>query len=89
MPVVIRGIEVSGPEAGFLPVAVVGGYRQIPSRARDAVERLNTEISTDRALRVESERPLEVTVQGTVLVEAQRPLRVESIPYTPAQRPGD
>jgi len=88
-PVVIRGIDVSGPEAGFLPVAVVGGYRQIPSRAREAVERLTTEITTDRAIRVESDRPVDVTVQGTVRVEAERPLRVESVPYTPAQRPGD
>jgi hypothetical protein len=88
-PVVIRGIDVSGPEAGFLPVAVVGGYRQIPSRARDAVDRLSAEITTDRAIRVESERPLDVTVQGTVRVEAERPLRIESVPYTPAQKPGD
>jgi hypothetical protein len=88
-PVVIRGIDVSGPEAGFLPVAVVGGYRQIPSRARDAVDRLSAEVTTDRPIRVESERPLDVTVQGTVRVEAERPLKVESIPYTPAQRPGD
>src|SRR5262245_49887080 len=88
-PVVIRGIEVSGPEAGFLPVAVVGGYRQVPSRARDAVGRLSTDITTDRAIRVESDRPLDVTVQGTVRVEAERPLKIESIPYTPARRPGD
>ena len=88
-PVIIRGIEVSGPEAGFLPVAVVGGYRQVPSRARDAVDRLTTEITTDRAIRVEADRPLDVTVQGTVRVEAERPLRIEAVPYTPAQRPGD
>jgi hypothetical protein len=88
-PVVIRGIEVGGPEAGFLPVAVVGGYRQIPSRAREAVDRLTTEITADRAIRVEADRPLDVTVQGTVRVEAERPLRIESVPYTPAQRPGD
>ena len=89
MPVVIRGIDVSGPEAGFLPVAVVGGYRQIPSRARESVDRLTTEVTADRAIRVESERPLEVMVQGTVRVEAERPLRIESVPYTPAQKPGD
>ena len=88
-PVIIRGIDVSGPEAGFLPVAVLGGYRQIPSRARDAVDRLTTEITTDRAIRVEADRPLDVTVQGTVRVEAERPLRIEAVPYTPAQRPGD
>jgi len=87
-PVIIRGIDVSGPEAGFLPVAVVGGYRQIPSRARESVDRLTTEVTAERAIRVESERPLDVTVQGTVRVEAERPLRVESVPYTPSQRPG-
>lgn len=88
-PVIIRGIEVGGPEAGFLPVAVVGGYRQIPSRAREAVDRLTTDVSSDRAIRVETDRPLDVVVQGTVRVEAERPLRVEAVPYTPAQRPGD
>jgi hypothetical protein len=88
-PVVIRGIEVDGPESGFLPVAIVGGYRQIPQRARNAVDRLSADITADRAIRVESERPLDVTVQGTVRVEAERPLKIESVPYTPAQRPGD
>ena len=48
-PVVITGIELSGPEAGFLPVAVVGSYRRIPAASRDAVDRLTAEITADRA----------------------------------------
>ncbi|HEY6507016.1 MAG TPA: hypothetical protein VIY56_03330 [Vicinamibacterales bacterium] len=89
VPVIIRGIEVAGPESGFLPVAMVGSYRRIPASARDAVDPLTTEVTTERALRVETDRPLDVTVQGTVKVEADRPLRIESVPYTPARGPGE
>ena len=87
--VVIRGIDISGPEAGFLPVAVVGSYRRIPAASRDSVDRLTTEITSDRAINVETARPLDVTVQGTVRVTAERPLRVESVPYTPSKGPGE
>ena len=111
--VVITGIELSGPEAGFLPVAVVGGYRRIPAAAREAVDRLTAGGDGHRArpgpgareghpvgdpgtaeryyrtLRVETERPLDVAVQGTVRVTAERPLRVESVPYTPSKGPGE
>ena len=52
--VVIRGIDISGPEAGFLPVAVVGSYRRIPAASRDAVDRLTTEITADRPINVET-----------------------------------
>ncbi len=88
-PVVIRGIDISGPEAGFLPVAVVGSYRRVPVGARDAVERLTTDVTADRAIRVETERPLDVTVQGPVRVETDRPLKVESVQYAPSRKPGD
>jgi hypothetical protein len=88
-PVVITGIDVTGPEGGFLPVAVVGSYRRIPAGAREAVDRLTTEVTADRAVKVETDRPLDVAVQGTVRVTAERPLRVESVPYTPAKGPGE
>jgi hypothetical protein len=88
-PVVITGVELSGPEAGLLPVAVVGSYRRIPAAAREAVGPLTTDVTAERALRVETERPLDVTVQGTVRVMAERPLRVESVPYTPSKGPGE
>jgi hypothetical protein len=87
--VVIRGIDISGPEAGFLPVAVVGSYRRIPAASREAVDRLTTEITADRPINVETNRPLDVTVQGTVRVTAERPLRVENVPYTPSKGPGE
>jgi hypothetical protein len=88
-PVVITGIDVTGPEGGFLPVAVVGSYRRIPTGAREAVDRLTTEVTAERAVKVETDRPLDVAVQGTVRVTAERPLRVESVPYTPAKGPGE
>jgi hypothetical protein len=69
-------------------VAVVGSYRRIPVAAREAVDRLTTEVTAERAVRVETERPLDVTVQGTVRVTAERPLRVENVGYSPSVAPG-
>jgi hypothetical protein len=40
-----------------------------------------------RPLRLDDTRG--IAVRGTVTVEAQRPLPVESVPYTPARRPGE
>ncbi len=40
-----------------------------------------------RPLRVDDSRPVEV--RGTVTVQAERPLPVESVPYAPARRPGE
>lgn len=40
-----------------------------------------------RPLRVDDSRG--IAVHGTVTVEAQRPLPVESVPYSPARRPGE
>ena len=44
-PVIIRGIDMAGPESGFLPVAVVGGYKRIPSTARDTVDPLTNPVN--------------------------------------------
>ena len=41
------------------------------------------------ALRVETERPLDVDRAGHGRVTAERPLRVESVPYTPSKGPGE
>jgi hypothetical protein len=40
-----------------------------------------------RPLRVDDSRGL--AVRGTVTVQADRPLPVESVPYAPARRPGE
>lgn len=73
MPVVIRGIEVQGATAGALPV-----YTTMP-------------------LRIQAETALPVSVGGLVQVEVgrpvevftQRPLLVQSVPYTPSEKPGE
>lgn len=88
-PVVIRGIEIAGPETGFLPVAVVGSYKRIPASARDVMDPLSAEVTARGALRVETDRPIDVTVQGPVKVEADRPLRIESVPFTLQKGPGE
>jgi hypothetical protein len=87
--VIIRGIDMAGPESGLLPVAVVGSYKRIPASARDTVDPLTTAVTAERALKMETDRPIDVTVQGTVKVEADRPLRIESVPFTPSRGPGE
>ena len=87
--VVITGIELSGPEAGFLPVAVVGGYRRIPAAAREAVDRLTTEVTAERPMQGGNRAAAGRDRTGHGRVTAERPLRVESVPYTPSKGPGE
>ena len=95
--VVITGIELRG-EASYLPVGVVGGFRQIPIPMQRALEPLAVKVEADRPLKVEADRPLRiesvgpmrVDVVGPVIVETDnRPLKVEQVPYTPSPRPGE
>jgi hypothetical protein len=87
-PVVITGIEMRG-EPSYLPVAVVGGFRQIPAAMRQTVQPLVTKVEADRPLRIDSAVPLRVDVVSPITVDTERPLKVESVPYTPGQRPGE
>jgi hypothetical protein len=85
-PVVIRGIEIDGAGGAFLPVAIMGSYRQVPREAR-TIQPLTTRVEgitmspMDRPLRFETDRPLKI--------EADRPLKVENVGYTPTPRPGE
>ena len=85
-PVVIRGIEIDGAGGEFLPVAIVGSYRQVPRELR-TIQPLTTRVegmamsAGDRPLKFETDRPLKI--------ETDRPLKVENVNYTPAQRPGE
>jgi len=75
MPVLIRGVELHGKETS-LPVTLV--------RATSAVR-----VNSDRPLDVESSRPLTVQVDRPIVVETdQRPLLIQSVPASPAARPG-
>lgn len=90
-PVIIRGIQIPNGEAGYLPVAVLGGIRQVPSAAAPFVQMLQTEIAGPRPVRVDVPQPVEVEINHTVKIETDpaRPLKVESVPYTPLIRPGE
>ena len=86
-PVIIRGINISGTDTGFMPVAVMGSYRQIPPAAQSAVEPLAAEVTAAGPLRVEALRPLKVEIDHVVKVENDAPLLVENVPYTPTRKP--
>jgi hypothetical protein len=75
--VVITGVEVDGAGA-FLPVGVVGAYQRVP-RGPVALGPLSARI--DGPVKVEADRPIRI--------QSDRPLLVESVPYTPGQRPGE
>ena len=81
--VVIAGIDLE--EGRFLPVAIAGGLRQAPA----ALERLRVTVDTTTPLRVDAPQPLRVLPVGPVKIEADKPLLVENVPYTPGRRPGD
>ena len=88
-PVVVTGIDLRDNTA-YLPVAVMGGFRQIPVRERQTLQPLVARVEADRPLRIESLNPLQVDVVSPVTVETDRkPLKVESVPYTPGRTPGE
>jgi hypothetical protein len=72
--VVITGIELSGRE--YVPVAIAGG---VESNLAPAL------------VRVENQQPVRVTVPTPLAVRVEpgdRPIRVEAVPFTPRDRPG-
>ena len=76
--VVITGVQIEGSDSGFVPVAIVGGYREIPPGAA-MLRPMTTRIEGDVAVRV----------SVPVKVEADRPLPVNQVAYTPGERPGE
>ncbi len=86
-PVIIRGIDLSSTDAGFLPVAVVGSFKQVPVAARESIEPLAAEVTAARPLRIDSARPLKVEIDHVVKVENDEPLLVQSVQYTPTRKP--
>lgn len=76
--VIITGVEMD--TVAYLPIAVMGGVRAIPVPLRQTIEPL--------AVRVSS--PVQVdTQQRPLKIEADRPLKVETVRYTPGDRPGE
>ena len=86
-PVIIRGIELSGANAGFLPVTVVGSFRQIPDASRPTIRPLAAEITATGPLRIYEVRPLKVEIDRPLVVKTERPLQVENVGYTATPTP--
>lgn len=95
--VVITGIQIEDQRA-YLPVGVVGQYQRVPTlnvppgvtviTPRTAVEQgpspLRVTVDTTQApLRVDLPVPIVVHVEP-----GNRPLKTESVPFTPQPRPG-
>ena len=76
-PVIITGIQLPPSDAAFLPVGVIGSYTRIPRAAAAVVGPL--------AVRVNGA----VDVTQPLKIEADRPLLVQQVDYTPRARPGE
>ena len=83
-PVVITGIELRDAD-DFLPVGVLG---QVRSRAA-SFQPIDMNVRNDRAIQVALPGPLEVRTINAIRIDSDRPIKVENVGYTPAQRPGE
>ena len=82
MPVVITGVTIDRPGDGYLPVAIVGNYRQVPAgraQSRGEIQPLTTRI--EGSVMLNPSQPVRIT--------ADRPLKVENVGYVPGPRPGE
>ena len=79
-PVILRGIDLANTDA-YLPVGVIGAYRQVPPTAIPTMERLTVRVEAGTALNVRTVAPVEI--------DNRKPLKVENVQYTPGQRPGE
>ena len=82
-PVVITGVEI-GPNRGYLPVAVLGQMRD----SNRAFLPVDMTVRNERVT-VAIGHTVDVRPIGAIKIEADRPLKVENVGYTPAQRPGE
>ena len=73
-PVIIRGVQIDTELRGALPVTSAQPLR----------------VTADRPLRIESLRPLKIEADTPIRIttDPDKPLSVESVPYTPSKRPG-
>ena len=88
--VVITGIEINTgdtPRAAFLPVGLVGSYRNVPAVASGQLQPLSARIDGD--VNIVASAPVKIEVDRPLKVEADRPLPVYNVGYTPRVRPGE
>jgi len=87
-PVIISGISLRDRD-DFLPVGVLGQPRAVPAAVARAFQPLDTNVRNDQPLRVTVPGPLDVRTVTPIRIDSDRPIRVENVGYTPAQRPGE
>lgn len=81
-PVVITGIELRQPN-DFLPVGVLGQLR-----SQRGLQPLDINVRNER-VPISVSQTLDVRAIGSIRIDSDRPIKVENVGYTPAQRPGD
>lgn len=82
-PVVITGVEMRNSR-DLLPVGVVGQL-SLPGRTLQPVDMT---IRNER-VPVSVSGIVDMRPVGAIKIEADKPLKVENVGYTPAQRPGE
>ena len=87
-PVIISGIQLRD-RADFLPVGVLGQPSAVPAAVARAFQPLDTNVRNDQPLRVTLPVPLDVRTVTPIRIDSDRPIKVENVGYTPAQRPGE
>jgi hypothetical protein len=84
--VTITAIELEPGSTGYLPVGLVGTYREVPARANDTLERVRVQISEPIA--VHAPRPLRIEADRPLTIQVDRPLPVQAVREPGSQRPG-
>jgi hypothetical protein len=86
-PVIITGVQLRDGRT-YLPVGVMGGsVGNPPGGLQQLAVRVDT---SQQALRVDVPIPLDVRIVAPVRIEpGEKPIKMEAMPYTPAQRPGE
>jgi hypothetical protein len=69
-------VVITGVDGGFLPVALAG-------------QTVNAGTAPLRPVQVGVNGAVTIRTSGPLKIEADRPLKVDPVPYTPTQRPGE
>jgi hypothetical protein len=85
--VVIAGVDLRDP-ADFLPVGVIGQMRNVAPSVARSFQPLDTTVR-NTPLQVAVPLPLDVRTVTPIRIDSDRPIKVENVGYTPAQRPGE
>ena len=88
-PVVITGVDLAGPAGNFLPVAVVGSYREVPAGTAPVLRPMTTRVEGSVSATLAPQTIVGIRTDRPLKVEADRPLPVREVVYTPGERPGE